>query len=270
MLIQPIAVLAFILSAMGADAFAAGLLPRNGQFVAGTGSITTSNNAVNISQNTTRAVIDWRSFSIGSGNSVQVNNGAGATLNRVTGIDRSIIDGKLTASGSLYLINPQGVVVSANGVVTTGGRFVASTLDIGNANFMSGGSLNLSGSSDGVVINLGKISSTGGDVFLISRKLVENDGSISAPNGTAELATGSQVLLKDSASGPQVFVQPGTHGDVINTARSRPRRSTCAQPMATCSRSPAGMRTCARPASRRATARSGSSPIAARHTFIRT
>ncbi|WP_327373437.1 two-partner secretion domain-containing protein [Caballeronia arationis] len=217
MLIQPIAVLAFILSAMGADAFAAGLLPRNGQFVAGTGSITTSNNAVNISQNTTRAVIDWRSFSIGSGNSVQVNNGAGATLNRVTGIDRSIIDGKLTASGSLYLINPQGVVVSANGVVTTGGRFVASTLDIGNANFMSGGSLNLSGSSDGVVINLGKISSTGGDVFLISRKLVENDGSISAPNGTAELATGSQVLLKDSASGPQVFVQPGTHGDVINT-----------------------------------------------------
>jgi filamentous hemagglutinin family protein len=217
LLIQPIAVLAFILSAMGADAFAAGLLPRNGQFVAGTGSITTSNNAVNISQNTTRAVIDWRSFSIGSGNSVQVNNGAGATLNRVTGIDRSIIDGKLTASGSLYLINPQGVVVSANGVVTTGGRFVASTLDIGNANFMSGGSLNLSGSSDGVVINLGKISSTGGDVFLISRKLVENDGSISAPNGTAELATGSQVLLKDSASGPQVFVQPGTHGDVINT-----------------------------------------------------
>ncbi|MDR5841455.1 filamentous hemagglutinin N-terminal domain-containing protein [Caballeronia sp. LZ031] len=176
----------------------------------------TSATAVNITQNTPRAVIDWRSFSIGNGNTINVNNGTGATLSRVTGIDRSVIDGKLAASGSFYLINPQGVVVGPSGVVTTGGRFVASTLDIGNNNFMNGGPLNLTGSGDGVVVNLGKISSTGGDVFLVSRKLVENEGSISAPKGSAELATGSEVLLKDSATGPQVFVQAGTHGDVVN------------------------------------------------------
>jgi filamentous hemagglutinin family protein len=215
--VQRDAVLAFILSAMSAGALAAGPLPQGGQFVAGAGSIVTGSNTVNITQNTPRAVIDWRSFSIGNGNTVNVNNGTGATLSRVTGIDRSMIDGKLAATGSFYLINPQGVVVGPSGVVTTGGRFVASTLDIGNNNFMNGGSLNLTGSGDGVVVNLGKISSTGGDVFLISRRLVENDGSIDAPKGSAELATGSQVLLKDSSTGPQVFVQAGTHGDVVNT-----------------------------------------------------
>ncbi|SAL28783.1 two-partner secretion domain-containing protein [Caballeronia telluris] len=214
--IQGDAVLAFILCAMSASALAAGPLPQGGQIVAGTGSIATNATAVNITQNTPRAVIDWRSFSIGNGNTVNVNNGTGATLSRVTGSDRSSIDGKLAASGSFYLINPQGVVVGPSGVVTTGGRFVASTLDIANNNFMNGGPLNLTGSADGVIVNLGKISSTGGDVFLIARKLVENDGSISAPKGSAELATGSQVLLKDSATGPQVFVQAGTNGDVVN------------------------------------------------------
>ncbi|SAL38515.1 two-partner secretion domain-containing protein [Caballeronia telluris] len=211
-----VAILALFLSATGASAFAAGPLPQGGQFVAGAGSIATRSNGVDITQSTPRAVIDWRGFSIGNGNTVNVNNGTGATLSRVTGTDRSLINGQLVATGSFYLINPQGVVVGPSGIVTTGGRFVASTLDIGNDNFMNGGPLSLAGSSDGVVVNLGKISSTGGDVFLISRKLVENDGSINAPTGSAELATGNQVLLRDSARGPQVFVQPGTRGDVVN------------------------------------------------------
>ncbi len=197
-------------------ALAAGPLPQDGRFVAGAGSITTFSNGVNIAQTTPRGVIDWRSFSIGNGNTVSVFNGTGATLSRVSGTERSFIDGKLTATGSLYLINPQGVVIGSNGVVTTGGRFVASALDTDNASFMNGASLNMTGSSDAVVVNLGKIASTGGDVFLISRKLVENRGDIDAPKGSAELATGSRMLLKDSATGPQVFVQAGTRGDVVN------------------------------------------------------
>lgn len=210
------AMFAALLSALVNTSIAAGPLPQGGQYVAGTGSITTQGSTVNIVQNTPRGVIDWRSFSIGNGNTVNVFNGTGATLSRVTGTERSVIDGKLGASGSFYLINPQGVVIGANGIVTTGGRFVASTLDVDNYAFMSGGTLGLTGSSDAVVVNLGKIDSTGGDVFLISRKLVENDGSITAPKGSVELATGNQMLLRDSATGPQVFVQAGTRGDVVN------------------------------------------------------
>lgn len=194
----------------------AGALPDGGHFVAGSGSIAGSSGALTINQTSARGVIDWNGFSIGSGNRVTFDNGNGATLNRVTGGNTSTILGKLTATGSLYLINPQGVVVGSSGVITTGGRFVASTLDTDNDSFMNGGPLTLSGSSTRRVVNLGKIGSTNGDVFLISADEVDNTGSISAPNGTAEIGAGKKVLLQDSSMGQQVFVETGSHGVIRN------------------------------------------------------
>ncbi|WP_233828416.1 two-partner secretion domain-containing protein [Paraburkholderia sp. ZP32-5] len=199
-------------------ACAAGVLPNGGRYVAGTGTIAGTSNGLVITQpGSTHGVIDWNSFSIGANNSVTFNNGNGATLNRVTGGSPSAILGRLSATGSLYVINPQGVVVGPSGTVTTGGRFVASTLDASDSAFMNGGALVLSGNSDASVINLGKISSTGGDIFLIARHAVTNAGTITAPNGTAELAVGEQVLLQDSASSKQVLVQTGSQGTVLNS-----------------------------------------------------
>ncbi|MGF6607849.1 filamentous hemagglutinin family protein [Paraburkholderia sp. WSM4175] len=201
-------------------AHAAGPLPQGGAFVRGQGAMTSGTTSLTIDQSSSRGVIDWHSFSIGNGNTVAFNNGSGATLNRVTGGDPSSILGKLTATGSLYLINPQGIVVGPSGVVSTGGRFVASTLDICNCAFMNGGdALTLSGKSDASVINLGRLSSSGGDVFLIARQAVVNAGTVRAPSGTVELAAGETVLLQDSASSRQVFVQAGSHGTVVNEGR---------------------------------------------------
>ncbi|RKT22249.1 filamentous hemagglutinin family protein [Paraburkholderia sp. RAU2J] len=200
---------------------AAGVLPKGGTYVAGTGAIASQGNGLVITQpGSTRGVIDWNSFSIGKTNSVTFDNGSGATLNRVTGGSPSAILGRLSATGSLYVINPQGVVVAPSGVITTGGRFVASTLDICKDAFVQGsGSLTLSGNSNAAVINLGKISSGGGDVFLIARHDVINAGTVAAPDGTAELAVGEQVLLQDSAGSRQVFVQAGSQGTVVNKGR---------------------------------------------------
>ncbi|MEX3897105.1 filamentous hemagglutinin N-terminal domain-containing protein [Paraburkholderia sp. BR10954] len=200
---------------------AGGVLPQGGTYVAGAGTIASQGNGLLITQpGSTRGVIDWNSFSIGRHNSVTFENGAGATLNRVTGGSPSAILGRLSATGSLYVINPQGIVVGSSGVITTGGRFVASTLDICNDAFMrDSGSLTLSGNSNAAVINLGRISSSGGDVLLIARDAVINAGTVAAPNGTAELAAGGQVLLHDSASSRQVFVQTGSQGTVVNKGR---------------------------------------------------
>ncbi|MGF6854360.1 filamentous hemagglutinin family protein [Paraburkholderia sp. CI3] len=199
---------------------AAGPLPQRGAFVRGQGAMTSGTTSLTIDQTSSRGVIDWHSFSIGNGNTVAFNNGSGATLNRVTGGDPSSILGKLTATGSLYLINPQGIVVGPSGVVSTGGRFVASTLGICNDAFINGSdALTLSGKSDASVINLGRISSSGGDVFLIARQAVVNAGTVKAPSGTVELAAGETVLLQDSASSRQVFVQAGSHGTVVNEGR---------------------------------------------------
>ncbi|MGN6316611.1 two-partner secretion domain-containing protein [Trinickia sp.] len=194
----------------------AGALPEGGRFVAGSGSIAQSGASLAINQNSARGVINWNSFSIGDGNSVVIDNGHGATLNRITGGNSSMILGSLSATGSAYLINPQGIVIGSSGIISTGGRFVASTLDTDNASFMSGGPLTLSGPSSHRVVNLGHIGSTNGDVFLVSAGEVDNFGRIWAPNGTAEIAAGRKVLLQDSSTSRQVFVQTGSHGAVWN------------------------------------------------------
>lgn len=199
------------------DARAAGPLPAGGHFVGGTGSIGGSGGTLTIDQTSGRGVVNWDSFSIGGNNHVVFANRNGATLNRVTGGSPSAILGTLTASGSVYLINPQGVLVGPKGVISTNGRFVASTLDVDStAAFMNGGPLALSGTSNAGIVNLGTIASSGGDVFLIARRDVINAGTVSAPNGTAELAVAQQVLLQDSSSGKQVFVQAGTGGLLSN------------------------------------------------------
>ncbi|WP_250494828.1 filamentous hemagglutinin N-terminal domain-containing protein [Caballeronia sp. GAWG1-1] len=205
------------LHAPGAEA--APPLPQGGKYVAGSGTIAQSGGTLNIKQSGTNGIINWTSFSIGAGNTVSINNGTGATLNRVTGNDMSAIYGTLKSTGSVYLINPHGVLIGPTGVVATGGRFVASTLDTDNDSFMNSPDyFTLGGSSNASVINLGKISSSGGDVFLISAKSVMNAGSISAPKGTAELVTAREVVLADSAYGQQVGVQTtGTGGDVTNS-----------------------------------------------------
>ena len=130
-------------------------LPKGGEFVAGSGSVSGGGQLLTINQTSSRGVIDWRSFSIGNGRVVTFNNGSGATLNRVTGGDPSVILGRLDATGSVWLINPQGVLVGSTGVVATGGRFVASALDACDNTFMQGGALTRSGGGNGIGRELG-------------------------------------------------------------------------------------------------------------------
>ncbi|MFM0684371.1 filamentous hemagglutinin N-terminal domain-containing protein [Paraburkholderia strydomiana] len=198
-------------------AIAGGVLPQGGHYVAGAGTIAGQGNALIVTQpGSTRSVIEWSQFSIGKLNTVNFDNGSGATLNRVTGGSPSAILGSLNATGSVYVINPQGVLVGPTGVISTGGRFVAATLDVPNCEFKTGGTLTLAGSSNAKVVNLGKISSSGGDVFLIAHDAVVNAGTVSAPNGTAEYAVGQQVVLYESSSSRQVFVQISSKGTVVD------------------------------------------------------
>jgi len=124
-----------LLSSMSAVAFGcsasaalAQTLPTGGQVQAGTATIASGGaGKLQVSQASGKAIIDWQSFSIGAGGEVRIDNGAGATLNRVTGQSLSAIDGVLSATGSVYLLNPNGVVIGKSGVVNTGGNFLAST-----------------------------------------------------------------------------------------------------------------------------------------------
>ncbi len=195
-------------------------LPHGGAFVAGSGAIGSAlGSSLSITQSSARGVIDWSSFSIGAGGRVLINNGAGATLNRVIGGDLSRIDGLLKATGSLYLIDPNGVVIGAKGCVLVAGSFAASTRNIGNNAFMAGGALTASGTSADAIVNQGSILAREGDVILIGRS-VENTGSITAPQGTATLATGDSVLLSTVGGPAGVYVAPTSDaGSLTQTGR---------------------------------------------------
>ena len=199
-----------------AASIAANTLPSGGSFVAGSGSFARAGTQLTVSQSTQRAVVDWQSFSIGPAAKVAINNGAqGATLNRVTGGDPSRLFGQLTSQGTVYLLNPQGIVIGRGGSIVAGGTVVLSTLDLANNAFMAGGSLDFAGAVTAGVENRGTISSSGGNVVLIAHS-VSNSGTISAANGTAALAAGQEVLLQEAAGSEHVFVEaPG--GSVTNS-----------------------------------------------------
>jgi len=191
-------------------------LPTGGTVTAGTADIgAPSAGALLIDQSSTNAIIDWGGFSIGSGHSVQFNNGSGATLNRVTGGNISAINGALGATGSVFVINQNGIIVGKDGVVSTGGSFVASTLDVDNADFMGGGDLTFSGTSNASAINLGKVSSLGGDVGFLAHTVI-NEGTLNALEGTVGLAAGREILLRDAALDDGKFaVRVGSAGSSV-------------------------------------------------------
>ncbi|MEH2502407.1 filamentous hemagglutinin family protein [Bradyrhizobium sp. AZCC 1578] len=198
-------------------------LPAGGTVVSGNIAIgSTSPTNLTVTQSSRTGIVNWSSFSVGQGNQVQFNNGSGATLNRVTGNVPSSINGVVSATGSVYLVNPSGIVVGPTGVVKTGGSFVASTLDVRDADFRAGGSLTFSGNSNASVVNLGKIGASNGDVVLVARQ-VRNDGSLTARNGTAAMAAGSEVVLSDGSlgNGKVLVRRPAQNGEIRNSGAIR-------------------------------------------------
>lgn len=172
-------------------------------------------------QATDKAIIDWESFSIGTGELTQfVQPGTrSAALNRVRGPLASRLDGALRANGQVWLLNPAGIVVGPGGTVDAAG-FVASTLDVSDHEFLSGGDIQFRGASQAGVVNLGSISAFEGDVFLIA-STVENAGTLRAPQGTVGLAAGNDVLIQESGD-ERVFVRgaSGRHGDGVKNTGS--------------------------------------------------
>jgi filamentous hemagglutinin family protein len=193
--------------------------PSGGQVVAGDASLSSSGSTLTITQGSDRAIINWQDFSIPGGSTTRFvqPSSASAVLNRVTGGNPSAIHGALTANGQVYLVNPNGILVGAGGVVNTAG-FLASTLDVSDAAFLGGGDLRFAGNSKASVVNLGSIGASEGDVILIART-VENHGEILAPNGTAALAAGSEVLVKASGA-DRVFIEAGNATGVSSATQA--------------------------------------------------
>ena len=100
---------ACVMLAAGFNVYA---LPTGGEVAAGSASISGSAGSTTINQTTQNVSINWQSFNIGKGETVNFAqpNSSAIALNRVLGSDPSSILGNLNANGKVFLINPNGVL----------------------------------------------------------------------------------------------------------------------------------------------------------------
>ena len=174
--------------------------PKGGQVTAGSATISnTSPVQLDIVQSTNRAVIDWHSFDIAVGEhtAFQQPSAAAITLNRVHAADPSTIAGRLSANGSLVLINPSGVVFSKGSQVNVN-SIIATPSDITNANFMAGKMLfdRPSPNPNASIVNDGTITVAQKGLAALVAPSVVNSGVIQARLGKVVLA-GAETFTLD-------------------------------------------------------------------------
>jgi len=186
---------------------AAQSLPQNGQIIAGSGSINSSGNTLNVNQITQSALIQWQSFNIGAGNLVRFNlpSSQAVSINQVTGGNASTIAGQMSSNGQVFLLNPSGIAFTSSANVNVGG-LLASTLNVGTPSLpIDGGPLpllfQLAGGGTGATVsnNGGTLYASTGDISLVGGA-VSNSGVITAPHGSIDLVAAGGVLVTPGAS----------------------------------------------------------------------
>ena len=169
--------------------------PIGGVVSAGSATIGGTAGNMTITQTTPNVAINWQSFGIQAGQSVQfVQPGSSSVaLNRVIGSDPSNILGSLSANGKVFLVNPNGILFGRGASVNVAG-LVATTMNIADANFMAR-NYQFSGAGTGAVLNQGTINAADGGYVALLGANVSNQGVISAKLGTVALAAGKVVTL---------------------------------------------------------------------------
>ena len=205
-----------------AGGLAAGpVLPSGLQVVQGQASLVTQGGQMTVTH-TANALLNWQQFSIGAGQAVRFEQPSASSrvLNRVLGQDPSQIFGSLSSNGTVWLLNPNGVLFGANARVDVAG-LMASTLSLRDADWAAG-RLGLAAAADGLfsqasVVNQGQLRTVaGGRVMLVGGASVRNEGLIDAPGGQVLLAAGRSVDLVDSAL-PHLAVRvTAPQGEVLN------------------------------------------------------
>ncbi|MFN0164311.1 MAG: filamentous hemagglutinin N-terminal domain-containing protein, partial [Burkholderiales bacterium] len=179
--------------------------PTNPSVIAGSAAFQQHGKTLSI-VNSPNTIIQWGGFSIRADEITRfIQQGPGsAVLNRVTGPQASQLLGQLLSNGRVFLINPNGIVVGPGATIDTAG-FIASTLNMSNADFLSG---RLRFEADGKpagIANYGVIRSHGGLIALVAGA-VENHGTISSPGGQVAIAAGRSVEIVD-ANSPNIRVR---------------------------------------------------------------
>ena len=209
---------------LGGTAYA---MPTGGQIQSGQGTIAQNGKNMTVTQQSGKMAVDWTQFNIARDEAVKfAQPGRDAVaLNRITGGQKSVIDGALSANGNLFLVNPNGVVFGKTSSIEVG-SLVASTAQLSDT-FMksfagSTANLNLTigEGNNSAILNEGTITAQGGLVALHAAQ-VENTGTISNPGGTVALAAAKQLTLSPDSDGKLNYAVDGelAQAKALNSGR---------------------------------------------------
>lgn len=173
-------------------------LPDLNQVVNGKVSITQAGEqALQINQNTDKAIVNWNSFNIDAGEKVHFQQPIdGVCLNRIDAINgMSQIYGSLSSTSKIFLINQAGILFAENAQVNVGG-IIASAIDIADDNFMNNKLIfDRAGAQSGAIINRGVINVADKGIAALLGASVANDGIIQAKISNIALASGDKITL---------------------------------------------------------------------------
>ena len=171
--------------------------PTGGSVVGGAAAISQTGSNTRIDQSSQRAAIDWKSFNVGSQQSVTFSQPSAnaVALNRVTGPDPSQIAGRIDANGQIILVNQSGVNFYKGAQVNAAGVMV-SAAGISNQNFMAGVmKFDQPGDPNARIDNQGSITVNQAGLAALVAPRVANSGTITARLGHVVLAGAKTATL---------------------------------------------------------------------------
>ena len=184
--------------------------PNDATVSAGSATVSApSANTVVVDQSSQKVVIDWRTFDVGTDQTLRFNqpNSSAIALNRIQNGAPTSIQGNLLANGQVWIINPNGIVFGKNARVDVAG-LIATTLDISNGDFMAG-RYTFTGKDDGaIVVNGGRITIRDAGLAALVAPNVQNSGVITAHYGKVTLGSATSFTLDFYGDGLTQFVAP--------------------------------------------------------------
>ncbi len=187
-------------------------LPMGEQVQAGNANFVRDAQSLNINQTSQQAIVNWQSFGIAANEAVRLYQpNQGVALFRVVGSDPSQIFGSLSATGSLFLTNPNGVLFAPGSQVNVG-NLLATTMQISDQDFLAK-HYQFSGDSNASVINQGVIRTEDGGYIALLGSAVENSGTLQTNSGSVVLGSAQSALLDIYGDG---LVQVKLSGDALN------------------------------------------------------
>ena len=166
--------------------------PVGGTVASGSATISVSGATTTINQSSDRAAIDWTSFNLTATETANfvVPASSSATLNRITGGGVSTISGTINSNGSVYFVNPNGMVFDATSRVSANG-FIASTAGITNDDFIAKREIGSSFGTGSLNMN-GTIAAP---TIAVTAATIAIGGSMTAPGGTVLVASSIQTTV---------------------------------------------------------------------------